>query len=125
MVPVRAAVVTFSPVERLARYRSHLGIDCGFGELPVLSDVDRVYYRRLGLERARLHRVYNPGTLLMYARGLLAGRRIRPPVDDTRQLGADVILHRDGRVASVIRPSSPDERPSVATLARLVERARR
>lgn len=125
MVPVHAAAVTFSPVERLADYRRHLGIDVGSGELPVLSDVDRFYYRRLGLERAPLRRVYNPGTLLMYARGLLARRRIRPPIDDTRQLGADVVLAPDGRVASLIRPSTPDTRPSVETLARMVDEARR
>lgn len=125
MNPVRAAVVTFSPVEGLARYRRHLGIDRGLGALPVLSDIDRVVYRRLDLERAPLHRVYNPRTLLMYARGLLSGRRIRLPVDDTRQLGADVVLDRTGLVVSVTRSSSPDDRPSMDTLARLVTSARR
>lgn len=125
MKPVRAAVITFSPVERLARYRRHLGIDRGPGALAVLSDADRVLYRRLELERAPLHRVYNPRTLLMYARGLVRGRRIRLPVDDTRQLGADVVLDRTGRVVSLIRPSSPDDRPSMDTLARLLQEARR
>ena len=76
---------------------------------PFLSDEDRVLYRRLGLPRAPLWRVWSPGTVARYARAAAAGRRLPRPVEDTRQLGGDAVLV-DGVARVVWRPSSPDDR---------------
>jgi peroxiredoxin len=93
---------------RLAAYRDHLGID-----FAVLSDVDRVLYRLLGAGRGSLRRVWSPGTLALYARLLYRGRRLQVSNDDTRQLGADAVIDRDGRLRRLWLPDSPDTRPGI------------
>jgi hypothetical protein len=105
---VGLVLVGFSPADRLSALARHLrwpGL--------VLSDPTRELYRKLGIGRAPLWRVYSPGTMLIYARAVLAGRRLRPPVEDTRQLGADALVV-DGTVVHLWRPRSPDDRPSPA-----------
>lgn len=105
-------VVTFTDdVSRLGAYRNHL--DIGF---PVLADVDRALYRLLGAGRGSIRRVWSPGTIAMYARLLRHGRRLRPPTEDTRQLGADAVVDRDGRLHRVWLPASPDARPDIVEL---------
>ena len=100
--------VGFSPPERLAALARHLrwpGL--------VLSDEERVLYRRLGLGRAPLWRVYAPRTLAFYAAALVRGQRVAVPVEDTRQLGGDAIVV-DGCVQCLWRPRRPDDRPPAA-----------
>ncbi len=105
-------VVTFSDdQQRLAAYRRHLDI-----EFPVLADVDRVLYDLFGAGRGSLRKVWSPGTLVMYARLLRSGRRLRLPSEDTRQLGADAVVGRDGRLDRLWLPPSPDARPPVQAI---------
>lgn len=105
-------VVTFTDdPRRLAAYREHLDV-----EFPVLADVDRVLYDLLGAGRGSIRKVWSPGTLAMYARLLLRGRRLHVPTEDTRQLGADAIVGRDGRLHRVWLPESPDARPPIETI---------
>lgn len=103
-------VVGFSPPDAMAALAVHLALPW-----PVLSDTDRIVYRRLGIGRAPLRDVYSPGTLARYAAALARGQRVRRPVEDTRQLGADAIVV-DGRAVRVFRPRTPDDRPSVDAL---------
>jgi hypothetical protein len=105
-------VVTFTDDwRRLAAYREHLDV-----EFPVLADVDRVLYDLLGAGRGSIRKVWSPGTLAMYARLLRRGRRLHAPTEDTRQLGADAIIGRDGRLCRVWLPESPDARPPIETV---------
>ena len=104
-------VVTFTDRRYLAEYRTHLAID-----FPIVADTDLGLYRALGIGRGSLRQVWSPGTMAMYAQLLRRGRRLRRPVDDTRQLGADALVDRNGTLARVWRPSSPDARPPVAEL---------
>lgn len=113
------AAVTFADVERLAAHREHLDLP-----FPLLADPERALYRRFGLDRAPLWRIYNPGTLRLYGRLLARGRRLRRPVDDTRQLGGDFVIDADGRLAAAFRPRSPDDRPPIDHLVAAVHRAR-
>jgi peroxiredoxin len=102
-------VITFADdPARLAAYRAHLQVD-----FPLLADVDRVLYQTFGAGRGTLRRVWSPGTLAMYARLLFRGRRLRGPTEDTRQLGADAVIDREGRVSRLWLPPGPDARPSV------------
>ncbi len=111
-------VITFADdPARLAAYRGHL--DIGF---PVVADVDRALYRLLGAGRGSLRRVWSPGTLLMYARLIGRGRRLSRPADDTRQLGADAVVDRAGRLHRVWLPSGPDRRPHVDEIVAAVRR---
>ena len=106
-------VITFADdPQRLGAYREHLDI-----EFPVLADVDRVLYDLLGA-RSRLD---PSGVVAGHAcdvRTVVArrGRRLRSPTEDTRQLGADVVVGSDGRIRRVWLPPSPDERPAVAAI---------
>jgi hypothetical protein len=109
---IRPVVVTFATATaRLAEYRAHLGLD-----VPVLSDADRRLYGLLGAARGTLPQVWNPGTLTMYARLMLRGRRLARPREDTRQLGADAFVDATGRLRRRWLPASPDARPSIDEL---------
>lgn len=109
-------VITFTDdPARLAAYREHLGVD-----FPVVADLDRTLYRRLGVGRGSLRRVWSPGTLRMYAGLILRGRRLRRPTEDTRQLGADVVVDRDGRLAKLWTTAGPDDRPDVGEIVAAV-----
>lgn len=117
--PTSIAVVTFAEPDRLPAHRAHLGLP-----FPVLADPDRDLYRRFGLGRGSVRRIWNPGTLATYARLLGRGRRLRRPTEDTRQLGGDLVIGPDGRLSAIFRPASPDARPSVQQLIEAVAAAR-
>ena len=111
-------VVTFSDdPQRLDAYRTHLDID-----FPVLADVDRRLYNVLGAGRGSIRQVWSPRTLAMYAGLVRRGRRLRPPTEDTRQLGADAVIDGDGRLAKVWLPPSPDARPAINDIIKVVDR---
>lgn len=101
-------LIGFSPPQPLAAIARHLGWPG-----PILTDHERVLYRRLGVGRAPLWRVYSPATLATYAAALARGHRLARPVEDTRQLGADAIMI-DGIVRQLWRPRTPDDRPAAA-----------
>ncbi|MCX6463646.1 MAG: hypothetical protein NTW05_08645 [Pseudonocardiales bacterium] len=108
---VGTVVVGFSPADALAPLAAYLGLTG-----PVLSDPDRVLYRRLGLRRAPVWRVYSPGTIARYARLRLRGVTLHEPVEDTRQMGGDALVV-DGRVERLWRPATPDDRAAPARIA--------
>ena len=102
-------VITFADdPSRLAAYRTYLDL-----EFPVVADVDRTLYRVLGAGRGSFFRVWSPGTIAMYARLVRRGRRLHAPTEDTRQLGADAVIDRDGRLHRLWLPPTPDARPAV------------
>ncbi len=102
-------VVTFTDdVGRLTAYAEHLAIT-----FPILADPDRTLYQAIGAGRGSLRQVWSPGTLAMYAQLLRRGRRLRPPREDTRQLGADLLIDGTGRLQRVWLPERPDLRPSI------------
>jgi hypothetical protein len=112
-------VVTFSgDPSRLAAYRHHLGLETA--GVPVVSDLGRDLYRLLGARRGRLHRVWSPGTLAMYARLVRQGRRLQRPREDTRQLGGDAVVDHTGRLHRVWLPEGPDRRPAIAEIVTAV-----
>ena len=113
-----AIAVGFSPAEALAELARYLE-----WPWPFLSDPQRLAFRQLRIPRVRARDVYTVGTLRRYAAALLHGRRIRRPVEDTRQLGADAIVVR-GRALRVFRPHSPDSHASIDTLLEALAAAR-
>lgn len=112
-----AVAVGFSPSEPLAALAGEL-----HWPWPFLSDIDRVLYRRLGLERAPRRAVYDAGTLRRYRDAAARGVPVRRPVEDSRQLGGDAVV-RDGRALRVFRPCSPDDRAPVSSLLAAVSEA--
>jgi peroxiredoxin len=105
-----AIAVSFSPAQPLALLAKHLE-----WPWPFLSDPHRLAYARLRVPRAPLRDVYTAGTLQRYARAVLHRQRIRRPVEDTRQLGADAVVV-DGHAVRILRSRSPDDRPAMETL---------
>ena len=103
-------LVGFSPPQRLTALARHLGWP---GR--VLADQQRALYRRLGIGRAQLWRVYSPATLATYAAAAARGRRLARPVEDTRQLGADAIM-ADGIIRQLWHPRTPSDRPPARQL---------
>lgn len=105
-----ALAVGFSPRDPLAALAVHLE-----WPWPFLSDTERILYQRLGIRRASLREVYSAGTLRRYADAARSGVRVRRPVEDTRQLGADAVV-LDGAAEWVYRPRTPDDRPTAAQI---------
>lgn len=105
------AVVTFATPERLAAHRAHLEV-----RLPLLSDTDLRLYSLVGARRGSRREIWSLGTLRMYGRLLRRGRRLRRPTEDIHQLGADLVVGRDGRVRYLALPPSPDTRPPISEL---------
>ena len=107
----RIAIVTFATPERLAAYRQHLHLT-----FDIVADTDRTLYRLLGAERGSRRQVWSAGTIRMYARLIRAGRRLRRPTEDIRQLGADAVISRTGTLRYLSLPSTPDARPPISEL---------
>ncbi len=117
---VLPVIVTFAGnPDRLAAYRKHLDLD-----VPVLADVGRELYHLLGAGRGSARAIWSPGTVMAYVQLLRRGRRLRRPVEDTRQLGADAIIDRDGRLRRIWLPPSPDTRPPISELAAVIDELR-
>lgn len=109
------AVITFSAPAAVAVYQRER-----LSPLTLLIDVDRRAYQSYGLARGPLLTVWGPKVWWAYAKLVFRGRRLRRPTEDTLQLGGDVIVGRDGRVAYVYRSRDPDDRPGVDDLVSVV-----
>ncbi len=105
------AIVTFATPDRLGAYRKHLALT-----FAVLSDVDRALYSLVGAERGTNRQIWSLGTIRLYARLLMQGRRPTRPTEDIHQLGADLVVGRDGTVRFLSLPSTPDTRPPISDL---------
>ena len=114
-----AVFVAFDEPEQLRDSLLH-GINVPY---PVLVDPDRSAYRAWGLGRGSLLTVWgDPGVWRQYASEIARGARLRRPGSDTLQLGGDFVIDRAGTVV-YSRPQRRDDRPPVAELLRVVERA--
>ena len=90
--PIGLIACGFSPPEALAALAEYLRWPGLF-----LADEQRLLYTLLGMRRASLWQVYSPGTLARYALAAARGHRLWPPqprpVEDTRQMGGDALVH--------------------------------
>ena len=105
------AVITFSAPDRVIEYQRER-----LAPLPVLVDEERTSYRAYGFGRGRVSAVWGPKVWLAYARLMVAGRPFRRPVEDTLQLGGDVVVGRDGTITFLFRSDDPDDRPAIDDL---------
>jgi hypothetical protein len=90
--------------------------------LRLVVDEERASYRDYGFGRGSRRAIWGLRTWRAYVRLLRAGRSLRRPTEDTRQLGGDVVVDRDGRLAYLFRSSEPDDRPPVDELVDAVRR---
>ena len=92
----RLVVVTPQSAARAAAWRDELAL----GSALVIADPERTLYRALGARRPKPLWVLRPRVASAGLRALLAGERVSVTRgDDTLQLGADVVLDRDGQIA--------------------------
>ncbi len=102
--------IGFSPPDALAPIAAHLS-----WEGPFCSDEERQVYGRLDIGRAGARQVFNAGTRAIYRDARSRGEELHAPVEDIRQLGGDVLIV-DGVARILARPSTPDDRATVAEL---------
>ncbi len=105
--------VTFAAPPLLGAFARELGLE----GVSLLGDPGRATYAAFGFERASWARVWlDPRVWARYASLLARGRRPRAPGEDTLQLGGDVVLDGEGRVAWIYRSAGPEDRPALAEL---------
>ncbi len=114
-------VVTFTRQRNLAGYRRRY-VD----PLTVVTDENRVLYRAFDFGRGRLWRVWGWRTIRRYMQLFRSGdanvNRHFSIDGDTLQLGGDVVIGRDGRIAWIYRGAGPDDRPTIDELIEQVTR---
>ena len=111
------AIVSPAEPESLERVGRELGLT-----VPLLSDPTWSTYRTFGFGRAGARTLlFSPGTWWAGFRAVLRGRLPRRPTEDYAELGGDVLLTPDGRVACDLpqpkRRRSPSARGRASQLA--------
>ncbi len=119
-LPGRVACVTFSPPALLGRFAQELHVP----GIELFGDPERAAYRAFGFGRGSVARVWlHPAVWRRYWRLVRSGQRTAWSGQDTLQLGGDVVLAPDGRVAWIYRSVGPDDRPSPDALIAAARRA--
>jgi len=114
----RLVVVTPQSADRAAIWRD----DVLLGEPLVIADPERMLYKALGARRPKPLWVLRPRVAAVGIRAILAGDR--PGVtkgDDTLQLGADVVVDKDGQIAFLHLASDAADRTPPAELVAVVQ----
>jgi alkyl-hydroperoxide reductase/thiol specific antioxidant family protein len=108
------AIVSPATPESLGRVGRELGLN-----VPLLSDPTWSTYRAFGFGRARARTLLlSPRTWWAGFRAVLKGRPPRRPTEDYAELGGDVLLAPDGRVAWIRRSRNAADRPRPAEVLR-------
>ena len=116
-------VITFAKPELLRGFQRKMDRRTA-RPIPAYGDPERTLYEAFGFDRPGFARVWlDPRVLRRYAGLLLRGRRPQASEQDTLQLGGDVVVDREGRVAWVYRSEGPEDRPTVEAIAGAVRAA--
>jgi hypothetical protein len=108
------AIVSPGAPEPLQRVGRELGLT-----VPLLSDPAWSTYRAFGFGRAGAGTLlFSPRAWWAGFRSVLKGRRPRRPTEDYAELGGDVLLAPDGRVAWIRRSRSAADRPGPSEVLR-------
>ncbi len=114
----RLVVVTPQSAERAASWRDDLSL----GGILVLADPERSLYRALRARRRAPLWVLRPRVWSAWLRALAAGRRSTwTRGDDALQLGADVVVNREGRISFLHLASDAADRVPPSELIDVVE----
>ncbi len=110
LLSARVVIITFASAAKAAR-----ALQPWLPYFEVWVDPEREAYRAWGLG-SRWLGLLNRGTLRLYARLLLRGRRWRPIQWDFAQLGGDAVLDAEGLVRYWHPERTPDDRPPIEAL---------
>ena len=108
---LQVVVIAFARVEVVRGYLRRYGLP-----FEGLADPERAVYRRYGLGRGSVGRVWGPRVWWHYLRAVLRGERPRPIRGDTLQLGGDFLVGADGRLLLVHPGHDPTDRPTVQAI---------
>ncbi len=114
------AAVTFEAMEFAKLYQEETK-----WPWPLLVDRNREAYEAFGMTRGSRWRVLGPQLWLGYLK-LLTKRwwAVHRPHDDIYQLGGDVIIDPEGRVAYLHLSQTPLDRPTIDELLHAVDQCR-
>ena len=113
----RLVVVTPQSAERAAGWRDELRL----ADSLVIADPGRTLYRALGARRPRPLWLLRPQVAWAGVRALASGERVSVAKgDDTLQLGADVVVDRDGQIAFLHLAADAADRTPPAELVEVV-----
>ncbi len=106
-------LITFTGADALSEY-----VDRQDLPFAVVTDSTRDAYRAYGLGRGAAHRVWGWRAAKRYWEIIRHGglRDVRPPTEDSLQLGGDFVIAPDGTLAWGFWSAGPDDRPSIDTL---------
>ena len=112
-------VISFDAARRVRGY-------CRRHELPFTCLVDeaRAVYRAYGFGRASWLRMLTPRTLAPYIRHAFTTRGLPggSPGQDKQQMGGDVVVDPNGRIALAHSSDDPADRPTVDALLAAIDR---
>ncbi len=115
----RLVLVTPQPAARAASWRDELRLS----DALVIADPERSLYRAVRARRPTPLWVLRPRVWMTGLRALAAGGRSTwTRGDDALQLGADVIVDRDGRIAFLHLASDAADRVPPAELVAVLQR---
>ncbi len=108
----RIVVTSFQDKDKLDEVSEWLPFDIVLG-----SDTSRSLYKALGAGRVtHIGFMLRPGRMKVMLSHLLRGRSMRRDHADFTQLGADMIIDRQGQIVWSHLPKHPADRPSVETI---------
>ena len=110
-------VVTFASERVLKGYRRRFA-----DPLTVVTDPERELYRALGFGRGSFWRVWGWKSFKKYVELMRSGAKLEPSSSeaDTRQLGGNAVVGRDGRLAWIYSGAGPDDRPTIDAVIQAV-----
>jgi peroxiredoxin len=115
----RLVVVTPQSATRAAAWSDGLSL----GGALVIADPERTLYKALGARRPRPLWVLRPRVVVAGVRAVVAGERVGVARgDDTLQLGADVVVDADGRIAFLHLASDAADRTPPDDLVAVLHR---
>lgn len=90
---------------------------------PLLVDGDRSLYRAYGMLKAGFWDIWGPSTWRVYLKELLRGNLPKKSSGDIHQRGGDILIDPGGIVRIHHIGKGPSDRPAVADILRLVDKA--
>ena len=103
--------MSFEPKDRLVQLSRQMRLFS-----PLLFDPQKYAYRAYGRTAGSLRRGWAWGTVWAYLRLMARGNRYRFGPGDTRQMGRDLIVDREGTMVYEFRGALPHQRPAIDDL---------
>jgi hypothetical protein len=114
---VRVLVVSFTPPKLMAAFLKEHPL-----AFAVVSDPRRDAYRFFELGRTSFWAFFKPRVLGRFIRKIIAGGRVRRPVDnDVMQLGGDFLFDAAGQLTWSWRSRDATDRPTALDIKRAVD----